>query len=210
MDPTSVRSPLRRRLVLLRDAATYWREWEATRCKGFQKRGKTSTSAKSLAQTLAVVKHFYCHPNPFPIYTLRPTKRYFRSLFAKLRGSKLMTQRNHRVLSRSCLNLAAFHLPRIEINSPASLNFSRFFVSAFVTSPLIHNRAFLASNVSKYFSKAQRLILAVTPLLLPRIERPDDILCPSFILTVYRRARELGACDVLHAVAIAAHNVLNR
>lgn len=26
----------------------------------------------------------------------------------------------------------------------------------------------------------------------------------------YRRARELGACDVLHAVAIAAHTVLNR
>lgn len=26
----------------------------------------------------------------------------------------------------------------------------------------------------------------------------------------YRRARELGACDVLHAVAIAAHAVLNR
>ena len=30
------------------------------------------------------------------------------------------------------------------------------------------------------------------------------------LLKEYRRARELGACDVLHAVAIAAHSVLNR
>ena len=30
------------------------------------------------------------------------------------------------------------------------------------------------------------------------------------LLVEYRRARELGACDVLHAVAIAAHSVLNR
>src|SRR5690242_5766605 len=82
-------------------------------------------------------------------------------------------------LALSCLNLAVFHLPRIVISSPASLNILAFFVSAFVTVPFIQRRARFVLKSSKYFPRAKRLILTVRPLLSDRIDKLcDDISLP--------------------------------
>src|ERR1039457_5914023 len=82
----------------------------------------------------------------------------------------------YRARLRSCLNLATFHFPRILINSPASLNFLFSSVSAFVSSPTIHRRAFCDWKSPRYFSRAHKLILTVSPLLLLRIDKTDGML----------------------------------
>src|ERR1700758_2612903 len=85
-------------------------------------------------------------------------------------------------LFRSCLNFSEFHFPRMEMSSPASLNFLTFLFSAFVIWPFIQRRAFLESKSSRYFSRAQRFIFTVRPLLSPRIDRVARTLFvpPSF------------------------------